>query len=49
MFGVEPHSMGIIKNFFWGNIREDLMIARHTMRMLGAKQTNEKDVLCTTA
>lgn len=26
MFGVEPHTMGIIKNFFWGNIREDLLI-----------------------
>ncbi len=26
MFGVEPHAMGIIKNFFWGNIREDLLI-----------------------
>lgn len=26
MFGVEPRSMGIIKNFFWGNIREDLLI-----------------------
>ena len=26
MFGVEPTSMGVIKNFFWGNIREDLLI-----------------------
>ncbi|HUK83934.1 MAG TPA: acyl-CoA dehydrogenase, partial [Verrucomicrobiae bacterium] len=26
MFGVEPHTLGIIKNVFWGNIREDLLI-----------------------
>ncbi len=26
MFGVEPQTMGIIKNFFWGNIRQDLLI-----------------------
>lgn len=26
MFGAEPRTMGIIKNFFWGNIRGDLLI-----------------------
>jgi hypothetical protein len=28
---------------------EELMIARHTMRVLGARHTTEKDVLCATA
>jgi acetate kinase len=27
---------------------EELMIARHTMRALGAKQTTEKGILCAT-
>jgi len=26
MFGVEPRTLGIIKNFFWGNIRQDLLM-----------------------
>ncbi len=45
LLGPEPSEMGVVKNFFWGNLREELLFPYPQMDKVSADERRECDEL----